>query len=123
MGHLLRMKPKRTAAPPVPSGLREAWDDPEKTLSDLCLDFYLTQAQLRSIARVNKWPERPRPTMQASIKPAADPTEIEIEERAAQVRKAWSPEVREHRFVGKKREGYVTPEYSAGDLRLREEFR
>lgn len=120
MGRILKMKPKRTAAPPVPEGLREAWDDPEKTLSDLCLDFSISQAQLRSIARVNKWPPRPKVTMPASLKKRADPEEDEIERLAAQVRKGWSPEVADHRFVGQKKVAYVCPEYSAEDFRVKE---
>lgn len=113
----MRLKPKRTKAPVIPDGLREAWGDELRTLSDLCIEFGLTNAQVRAIMRVHGWKERPRPTMAASIAKAPLPTEEEIAERAAQVRRGWSEEVLNARFCGKKRVPYTAPEYWMSELR------
>lgn len=114
---VVKHRPKRTAAPEIPSGLSEAWVDVTKTLSDLCLEFAITNAQIRAIQREHGWPERPRVRMEANIKRCPDPTEQEIQQRIAQVRNGWTEEVRLSRYQGPKRVEYKAPEYSLDELR------
>lgn len=112
-----KLKPRRDKIE-MPEGFLKAWSNPEMTLSDICVEFGFCLAELRKVARQHSLPKRPATPMHIKVASKVLPTEDEIAERAEKIRNGWTDQVRESRWMGRRRVEFSLPQIESSEITL-----
>lgn len=90
--------------------LREAWLS-KMSRKQICIQFNISESMLSTLAKEQKWPakekSRGRPTG-----PEYEPTEEEIRQATAEIRRGWDEKETSKRAVGPRRIEWSAHEYS-----------
>jgi hypothetical protein len=105
VGYLFRNTKERVTMNFTREKLYELWYDETKTNTQVAKELGVTLVRLWKLGRAYSLPRRVKRQNQP------DPSIEEIHDRAAAIRATWSPEEREQRRVGLRRQRWTPPEF------------
>lgn len=95
------------------AAIEAAWNS-DKTRQEIKFEFDISYSALQKLAQEGGWKRKPmaRRAKKEKDNDEVGPSPAEIEQRAAEVRKRWTPAEKERRWVGPRRQTWVPRQYT-----------